>query len=182
MSEETTVALERHLSKPISQGEGRRSATPLARRGGGMNTARHKRNPSFPTGKDEPREVIVVRESWIEYQTKEKRFSKVFALALIALHKHLAKPGHGSFWAHLKELKIPRMTAYRLMQLHGWKAEKRKAEKPKAMAEEEDNRIAKDQAITKAIGYFQCFEGETLREKFKQFCEELSRELFAEVA
>ncbi len=139
-----------------------------------------RNEPSFPTGKDEPRQVTVVRESWIEYQTKEKRFSKALALALIALHKHLAKPGQGTFWTHMKQLKVPRMTAYRLMRLHGWKAEKRKVEKPKAMAAEEDNRIAKDQAITKAIGYFQRFEGETLRDSFERFCEELRRELFGE--
>jgi hypothetical protein len=86
-----------------------------------------KRNikSSVPTGKDELRQVTVVREAWAEYRTKEKRFSTGFAEALICLHKQLAKPGHGTFGECLKELDIPRMTAYRLMQLHGWKAEKR---------------------------------------------------------
>lgn len=80
---------------------------------------------SVPSGKDELRQVTAVREKWAEYQTKENRFSKEFAKALIELHKRLAKPGYGTFIESLKELKIPRMTAYRLMQSHGWKAEKR---------------------------------------------------------
>jgi hypothetical protein len=134
---------------------------------------------SVPTGKDELRQVRVVRERWAEYQTKEKRFSKEFADALIDLHKHLAKPGHGTFGESLKELKIPRMTAYRLMQLHGWKAEKRKAEK-KPIPNEESATLARSKAVTAAIGFLSRFTGDELRKCFNEFCEELRREVFAE--
>jgi hypothetical protein len=79
---------------------------------------------SFPHGKDESRLVTVVREQWDKYQGQEKRFSKDFALALINLHKQEAKPGYGRFVAHLKELKIPKSTTYRLMRLHGWQPDK----------------------------------------------------------
>jgi len=135
-------------------------------------------NPSFPLGKDELSQVTVVREAWVEYQKKEKRFSKDFALALIALHEQLAKPGHGMFWEHLKEMKIPRMTAYRLMQSHGWKAEKRKAgKKPQP---EEVRTLARSKAVTAAIGFLSGFTGQELQERFDDFCEELRREIFVE--
>src|ERR1700687_1848236 len=136
-----------------------------------------KTNPSLPSGKDL---VTAVRERWAAYQTQEKRFSKEFALALINLHKQLAKPGYGSFVENWNEWKIPTSTAYRLMRLHGWKAEKRK-QKPDLPAAEND-RIAKGQAITKAIGYFQRFEGEDLRERFEQFVAELRREVLSETS
>ena len=80
---------------------------------------------SVPSGTDETRLVTSVREQWHKYQGQEKRFSKDFALALIALHKKLAKPHCGLFQDKLKELKIPRSTAYRVMGLHGCKADKR---------------------------------------------------------
>jgi len=139
-----------------------------------------KNNSSLPSGKDQ-RLVTVVREKWAAYQTQEKRFSKDFALALINLHKQLAKPGYGSFVEELKELKIPPSTAYRLMRLHGWKAEKRKKQKPDLPATEND-RIAKGQAITKAIGYFQRFKGADLQERFEQFVAELRREVLSEAS
>src|SRR6266705_1167468 len=82
--------------------------------------ARENDESSLPSGKDESRLITVARERWDAYQAQEKRFSKAFALALIALHKQLAKPGYGSFVEKLKELKIPTSTAYRLMRLHGW--------------------------------------------------------------
>ncbi len=79
---------------------------------------------SLPSGKDESHLVTVVREQWDSYKAQEKRFSKAFALALIALHKQLAKPGHGSFVEKLHELRIPTSTAYRLMRLHDWQPDK----------------------------------------------------------
>jgi hypothetical protein len=90
-----------------------------------MSIIKEKCKSSDPGGKDELRQVTVVREKWVEYRTTEKRFSKEFADALIGLHQRLAKPGHGTFGECLKELKIPHTTAYRLMELHGWKAKKR---------------------------------------------------------
>jgi hypothetical protein len=84
------------------------------------------KNSSLPDGKDQAQHlVIVVRERWTAYQAREKRFSKDFALPLIALHKQLAKPGYGSFVEKLRELKIPTSTAYRLMKLHGWQPDGR---------------------------------------------------------
>ncbi len=80
---------------------------------------------SVPSGKDKSHLLTVVREQWDKYQKQEKRFSKDFALALIKLHKHLAKPGYGTFVKKLEDLKIPKSTAYRLMGLHGWKPPKR---------------------------------------------------------
>jgi hypothetical protein len=83
-------------------------------------------NSSFPHGKDDKSRLLtVVREQWNKYQGQEKRFSKDFALALINLHKQEAKPGYGKFVVHLKDLKIPTSTAYRLMRLHGWEPENR---------------------------------------------------------
>jgi hypothetical protein len=70
-----------------------------------------KNKSSVPSGKDESHLVTVVREQWDAYQAKEKRFSKDFALALINLHKQLAKPGYGSFVTKMKDLKIPKSTA-----------------------------------------------------------------------
>jgi len=90
-----------------------------------MPLSKRKSKSSVPTGKDKSNLLTVVREQWHKYQKQEKRFSKDFALALIKLHKHLAKPGYGTFVAKLEDLKIPKSTAYRLMALHGWKPEKR---------------------------------------------------------
>jgi hypothetical protein len=154
--------------------EPRHSVAQLPRECGG--TARRKRKSSFPRGKDEPRQIAVVKKAWIEYQKKERRFSKAFALALIALHNHLAKPGHGTFWTHLKELGIPRMTAYRLMQFHGWKAEKHRAEKKPRLPDDEERKLAWSKFIAGAIGVFSGFTGEERRKRF----EELRQEIFAE--
>ena len=143
-----------------------------------MPLIERKIKSSVPSGKDELRQVTVVRKAWAEYQTKEKRFSKKFADGLIDLHKHLAKPGHGTFGESLKELKIPRMTAYRLMQLHGWKADKRKAEKKPIP--EEVQALVRCKAVTAAIGFLSGFTGDELRKCFDEFCAELRRELFAE--
>jgi hypothetical protein len=98
---------------------------------------RVKKDSSLPDGKDQ-RLITVVQEEWAKYQGQEKRFSKTFALALIDLHKQLAKPGHGSFVEKLKELKIPNSTAYRLMKLHGWQPDgRRKAPRKKVLAPKE---------------------------------------------
>ena len=133
-----------------------------------------KNNSSLPSGKDQ-RLVTVVREKWAAYQTQEKRFSKDFALALINLHKQEAKPGYGKFVAHLKDLNIPTSTAYRLMRLHGWKAEKRTAKPP--LKSEDRTRLDRSKAVVAAIHYLNEFTGEDLQAKFSEFVEDLRSEL-----
>jgi len=100
--------------------------------------AKENDQSSLPSGKDESRLVTVVREQWDAYQAQEKRFSRAFAVALIALHKQLAKPGYGSFVEKLEELKIPTSTAYRLMKLHDWQPDgRRKAPRKKVWTPKE---------------------------------------------
>lgn len=130
-----------------------------------------KNNSSLPSGKDQCL-VTVVREKWAAYQTQEKRFSKDFALALIALHKQLAKPGYGSFVEKLKELKIPTSTAYRLMRLHGWKPDKRSKPAPKAATPDLD----RGKAVVAAIHYLNQFQGEDFQTKFEEFVTQLRAE------
>lgn len=136
---------------------------------------------SVPSGTDETRLVTLVREQWHKYQGQEKRFSKDFALALIALHKKLAKPHCGLFQDKLKELKIPRSTAYRVMGLHGCKAEKRDAKKSQPIPEELRT-LARSKAVTAAIGFFSGLTGDELRKQFEGFVTELRREVFAEAS
>jgi hypothetical protein len=125
---------------------------------------------SLPGGKDDSRLLTVVREQWGSYQAHEKRFSKPFAQALIALHAQLAKPGYGSFVEKLKALKIPTSTAYRLMRLHGWQPNKQ-ISKPATKQPTPD--LDKGKAVVAAIHYLNQFEGPQLREKFEEFLGEL---------
>lgn len=123
---------------------------------------------SLPSGKDDSRLVTVVRERWDAYKAQEKRFSKEFALALIALHKQLAKPGYGKFVEKMKELKIPPSTAYRLMRLHGWKPEKQITKKKAATPD-----LDRGKAVVAAIHYLNQFAGEQFLQKFEDFLQEL---------
>ncbi len=72
-------------------------------------------------------------------------------------------------------------TAYRLMRLHGWKAEKRDAKKSQPIPEEVRT-LARSKAVTAAIGFFSAFTGDELREQFEGFVTELRREVFAEAS
>jgi hypothetical protein len=135
---------------------------------------------SLPSGKDESRLVTVVREQWDAYQAQEKRFSKEFALALIALHEQLAKPGYGSFVEKLKELKIPTSTAYRLMRVHGWQPDKRSNEDKPALKNIPD--LDKGKAVVAAIHYLDQFHaGKEFRTKFAEFWRELRNELWDKI-
>ena len=126
---------------------------------------------SVPNGKDESRLVTTVREQWDAYQVHEKRFSKAFALALINLHKQLAKPGYGSFVAKLTKLKIPKSTAYRLMRLHGWKPEKQTGLPPKPAPDEVDRR-------SKVCKVFREYLGATSPEQCIRLTTELLQEIY----
>lgn len=143
---------------------------------------------SLPRGKDESRLVTVVREQWGSYQAQEKRFSKAFALALIALHKQLAKPGYGSFVEKLEELKIPTSTAYRLMRLHGWQREKRitKEQGNKRSFHEQEELLLtmfKNKALTEAGKYLDQFEaGKPFRAKFAEYWRELRSKFWQKIA
>jgi hypothetical protein len=130
--------------------------------------ARKKDPQSLPRGKDETRLVTVVREQWDKYKRQEERFSKDFALALINLHKQRAKPGSGTFVADLKTLKIPTMTAYRLMRLHGWEPVKDRPPRPKM-----PDTLVRDKLVTQAIGYLDQFAGAELRRQLAELIREL---------
>lgn len=128
------------------------------------------------TNESEERLVTVVRERWAEFEKHEKHFSKELAAALVALHAAESKYGHGTFQAHLKELKIPKWTAYRVMTLHGWTADKSKKKDKKPSP------LLRDIAITKAIGYFAQFTGKKLQQEVELFIDELRKEVAAELA
>jgi hypothetical protein len=150
--------------------------------------ARENNESSLPSGKDESRLITVVRERWNAYQAQEKRFSRAFALALIALHKQLAKPGYGSFVEKLRELKIPTSTAYRLMRLQGWQPEKRIAKeqtKGRSSREQEEFLLAmfKNKALTEAGKYLDQFEaGKPFRAKFAGYWRELRSKFWQKIA
>ena len=150
--------------------------------------ARENDESSLPSGKDESRLITVVRERWDAYQAQEKRFSKAFALALIALHKQLAKPGYGSFVEKLKELKIPTSPAYRLMRLHGWQSEKRitkEQAKERSSREQEESLLTmfKNKALTEAGKYLDQFEaGKPFRAKFAEYWRELRTKFWDKIA
>lgn len=150
--------------------------------------ARENNELSLPSGKDESRLITVVRERWNTYQAKEKRFSKAFALALIALHKQLAKPGYGTFVEKLEELKIPTSTAYRLMRLHGWQPEKRilKEQAEKRSSREQEELLLtmfKNKALTEAGKYLDQFEaGKPFRTKFAEYWRELRSKFWQKIA
>lgn len=132
---------------------------------------------SLPSGKDDSRLVTVVRERWDAYKAQEKRFSKEFALALIALHKQLAKPGYGKFVEKMNELEIPPSTAYRLMRLHGWKSEKQITKKAAATPD-----LDRGKAVVAAIHYLNQFAGEEFLQKFEDFLQELRMQFVDKLA
>jgi hypothetical protein len=109
-------------------------------------------------GFEETRTVTVVRERWAEFQKHEKHFSKELATALVDLNKLHAKPGSGKFEADLKELKIPKWTAYRVMALHypDWKGEGQKKDGKKEPTKL-SSPLVFDKWVTDTIGYFDQF-------------------------
>jgi len=132
--------------------------------------AKEKQESSLPSGKDESRLVTVVREQWDAYQAQEKRFSKAFALALIALHKELAKPGYGRFVEKLEALKIRTSTAYRLMKLHGWQPDGRRKEKKKKVLSPKERENA---LFNYAEGLYRAVEPEVREKELQHVLERL---------